>query len=463
MKPYRNVLRLELRHFLRNKAVVLGAISLLAFAFYSFFHGNQVIEHQQQTIASVPSVQKHHLQQIVAHGAGKVAGTTAYYPFFYTINPPTPWARFTLGQRDVHPYTLKVKMLAIEGQLYDSELTNPLNLLVGNLDAAFVFLFLFPLLIIALSYNVLSEEQETGVWNIVHTSTAQLGRTIAGKLLVRFGVLLVLTLAVFAAACFCLRLPFSGPTFQLLLVVLIYVLFWFAVAALIVSLGKRSSFNATALICIWIFLAVLLPGMANTLVNSNIPIPEASETTIRQREGYHAKWDAPKKTTMEKFYAVYPQYRHYPIPDDKYSPGWYYAMQFSGDLESKHASEQLFEKLGQRQNLSEIMGWFNPLIAAQQALNQVANTDLESHVRYLQSVKAHHRQIREYFYPHIFEDTPTEKLDWAGFPPYQPVGYGNEPPTAGILVILVWSFAFLGLALLSFKRNFLTIKDLTND
>ncbi|OZI07904.1 hypothetical protein BWI93_12240 [Siphonobacter sp. BAB-5385] len=463
MKRYRSVLLLELRNFLRSKTVQMGTIGVLAFAFYSFLHANQVIDQQEQTITSVPSVQKHHLQQVVTHGTGKVAGTTAYYPFFYTVNPPAPWARFALGQRDIYPYTLKVKMLAIEGQLYDSELTNPLTLLAGNLDAAFVFLFLLPLLIIALTYNVISEEQETGVWNILHTSTTHVGQTVAGKLLVRLGVLLLLTFAVFTAACLSLQLPFTGPTFQLLLVVLIYVLFWFTMAALIVSFGKRSSFNATALICVWIFLTILLPGIATIVVSSSVPVPEASETAIRQREGYHAKWDQPKKATMEKFYAVYPQYRHYPIPDHTFSPGWYYAMQFSGDLDSKHASEQLFEKLSQRQSLSETMSWFNPVIAAQQALNKVANTDLESHVRYLQSVKAHHRQIREYFYPHIFEDTPTEHLDWAGYPPYQPIGYVSEFPAAGILAILVWSFACLALAFVLFKRNFLTIKNLSHD
>ncbi|WAC14697.1 hypothetical protein [Dyadobacter pollutisoli] len=32
----------------------------------------------------------------------------------------------------------------------------------------------------------------------------------------------------------------------------------------------------------------------------------------------------------------------YPIPEDQLSPGWYYAMQFSGDLESATSSEKLF-------------------------------------------------------------------------------------------------------------------------
>jgi ABC-2 type transport system permease protein len=462
MNINQKVLLLEIKNFLLGKTVLVGAISLLIFGFYSFYHGNQVIGRQQQTIATVPDVQKHHLQEIVEHGTGKMVGTTAYYPFFYTTNPASPWAKFSIGQRDLNPFTLKVKMLAIEGQLYDSELTNPLTLLVGNLDASFVFIFLFPLLIIAFTYNVLSEEQENGVWKIVRTTSNSIGAAIAGKLLVRFGVLLVTTLLVFSAAVIALQLPFSQPTLQLLLLVVLYVLFWFMVSVLVIAFGKSSSFNATTLVCLWIFLAILFPGIANIAVNSSIPVPEASETAIRQREGYHAKWDQPKKPTMEKFYAVYPQYRKYPIPEDRYSPGWYYAMQFSGDLESANSSEKLFEKLMQRQTLSERIASFNPVIAAQQSLNKVANTDLTSHIRYLQSVKTHHRQIREYFYPFIFEDTPTESIDWAGYPAYQPNQYINEPVRDGVIAILTWVVGSLVVSLILFNRNFIKIKDIQN-
>ncbi|CAN0053605.1 unnamed protein product [Phaeothamnion confervicola] len=462
MKINQKVLLLEIKNFLLGKIVLIGATCLLLFGFYSFYHGNQVIGRQQQTIASVPGVQKHHLQQIIAHGTGKMVGTTAYYPFFYTTNPASPWARFSIGQRDVNPFTLKVKMLAIEGQLYDSELTNPLTLLVGNLDASFVFIFLFPLLIIAFTYNVLSEEQENGVWKIVRTTGNSISAAIAGKLLVRLIVILVTTLLIFAAAVVALQLPVSMPTLELLVVVLLYTLFWFTVSALVIALGKSSSFNATTLVCIWIFLAILFPGIANIAINNSIPVPEAAETAILQREGYHAKWDEPKKPTMEKFYAVYPQYRKYQIPEDGFSPGWYYAMQFSGDLESANSSEKLFGKLMQRQTLSERIAGFNPVLAAQQSLNKIANTDLTSHIRYLQSVKAHHRQIREYFYPFIFVDTPTESIDWADYPAYQPDQYVEEPVRGGMIAILVWAISLLVAALILFKRNFIKIKDIQN-
>lgn len=452
------MLYLEAKNFLAGRSVWMGVAAILLFGLYGFYYGTQLIERQQQTIASVARVQKDHLSEVIEHGQGKAAGSTAYYPFFYTYHSASPWAKFSIGQRDVNPFTLKVKMLAIEGQLYDSELTNPLTLLVGNLDAAFVFVFLFPLLIIAFTYNIISDEQENGVWKMVSVSNSSVTKTILLKTSIRLFAILTTAFVIFAIGVITLHLPFSYPTFQLGIGLIFYLLFWFGIAMLVMALNKSSSFNATALVGIWIFLCILYPGIANIGINSAVPVPEAVQTAIDQREGYHEKWDLPKGPTMEKFYAVYPQYRKYPIPEDRYSPGWYYAMQFAGDQESANSSEKLFGKLEERQSLSEIAGVFNPVIGVQQLFNKVANTDLGGHVRYLNSVKRHHQKVREYFYPFIFEEILTEDLNWYGYPAYLPTDYLQENVTSQVNSFLCWTLLLLGGSVILFKRNFIRIQ-----
>jgi ABC-2 type transport system permease protein len=452
------MLYLEAKNFLTGPTVWMGVAAILLSGLYGFYYGTQLINHQEMTINSVADVQKKHLDEVVEHGHGKPAGSTAYYPFFYTSNPASPWARFSIGQRDVNPFTLKVKMLAIEGQLYDSELTNPLTLLVGNLDAAFVFVFLFPLLIIAFTYNIISDEQESGVWKMVSISNSSIAKSILLKISIRLFAVLVTALSIFTIGIITLNLPLSYPTFQLGVGLLLYLLFWFGISILIVSLNKSSSFNATALIGIWIFLCILYPGIANIGINSKVPVPEAVKTAIDQREGYHAKWDLPKAPTMEKFYAFYPQYKKYPIPEDRYSSGWYYAMQFAGDLESANSSEKLFAKLQERQSLSQVTGILNPVIGIQQLFNKVANTDLAGHVRYLNSVKHHHRNVREYFYPFIFEETLTEDLNWHSYPAYKQAGYFQENVSSNVTSFMIWTLLLVGCSVILFKRNFIHIQ-----
>jgi len=104
----------------------------------------------------------------------------------------------------------------------------------------------------------------------------------------------------------------------------------------------------------------------------------------------------------------------------------------------------------------------NPVIAVQQLVNKIANTDLANHIQYLQSVKRHHKSLRKYFYPAIFEETLTENLDWNARPRYEPVGYNCSSLTSGIISILLWSAAILLVAVNLFKRNFIHITDKQN-
>ncbi len=81
------------------------------------------------------------------------------------------------------------------------------------------------------------------------------------------------------------------------------------------------------LLSVWIFLIIILPAAVNNYVVNKYPVPEALETTVKQRKGYHEKWDLDKKSTMDRFYAHYPQFNEYTLPDKEFSWLWYYAMQ----------------------------------------------------------------------------------------------------------------------------------------
>jgi len=78
----------------------------------------------------------------------------------------------SLGQRDLQPFNLKVRLLALQGQLYDSDVTNPLLAAFGSFDLAFVIVFIVPLFVIALTHNVWSAERELGTWSLIQSQPA---------------------------------------------------------------------------------------------------------------------------------------------------------------------------------------------------------------------------------------------------------------------------------------------------
>jgi len=132
--------------------------------------GKQFLNQKQAAIAKVAEQQQKHIEtQTTLHEDD--IGLLLYYLKFSFINPLQPLAGISMGQSDLNTHIQNVKILNLEGQKYDTDLVNPMRLQVGNLDMSFLIIFLFPLVIIALSFNILSEEMEKGTWKMIDGNT----------------------------------------------------------------------------------------------------------------------------------------------------------------------------------------------------------------------------------------------------------------------------------------------------
>ena len=196
----------------------------------------------------------------------------------------------------------------------------------------------------------------------------------------------------------------------------LYIAFWFALSFWLTMFKRSSAFNIVTLLSVWVILIVLLPASINNLVASVYPVPEALRTMIKQRDGYHKKWDLDKKVTMDKFYAHYPQFKNYGVTDDNFWL-WYYAMQQLGDDESSRESADLRQKLRARESMSRAIAFTIPTLHAQMHLNDIARTSLVDYLRLLDAVSAFHEKKRLYFYPRIFENADPKAEDWKKFTP----------------------------------------------
>ncbi|RXG21009.1 DUF3526 domain-containing protein [Leeuwenhoekiella marinoflava] len=409
---------IEYKRFARNPISILGFAVVFTIGVYAIFHGKNTIAQQKETIETIAGIQKEELDKNKKFFSDDLSHFT-YYQFYYTQNEPSKWAAFSIGQRDVNNYSLKVRILAVEGQLYDTELANPMTLLSGNLDLSFLFVVLIPLLIISLCFNLISSERESGVWAVVASQPYSLSKIIFLKFSVRFLAVLGLSLLLLLAALWLLELPFDADFGLVFVLILGYELFWFGLVNALTLLKKNSNYNAVMLLGVWLFLVVLLPSLGNVLINRFIAIPEAFSTTVTQREAYHEKWDMPRREAMEPFYDAYPQYRQFSIPEDIYSNGWYYAMQYVADKAAEKDSKLLFEKLKRRQVVSKKLSYFIPSLLLQNTFNSIAETDLKDHINYLESVKKYHKEISEFFYPYLFKGNSIDERAWEDFPEFE--------------------------------------------
>jgi ABC-2 type transport system permease protein len=411
-------LKLELKNFLSGKTVFIAVLCLLLASCYAMFYGKNTIDKQQAIIGEIPSFQAEHFKKQLELNKDDF-GNLLYYLQHSTVHQASSWAAFSIGQRDVNPYNIKVKMLTLEGQIYDSEMSNPTNLLYGNFDLAFVIVFLLPLLIVAFCHNLISADQENGIWNLLSSQPVSAAKIIGWRLLIRFVIVLILAFSVITASCFYQSSAFDIRFIYALLITFSYLTFWFALTAFVISFQKSSTYNALSLLGVWIFLTILAPALLNLLISTALPVSESFEVTVKQREGYHNKWDKSKAETMQKFYEIYPEYKNFPIPEDKFSWGWYYAMNLMGDIEAANSTDKYIEKLQKRDKLTNQVALFLPTINTQLSYNSLAKNDLQSHLEYLESVRNYHQNIREFYYPSIFRNSKVVEINWTNVPKHE--------------------------------------------
>ncbi|MEM9886802.1 MAG: DUF3526 domain-containing protein [Bacteroidota bacterium] len=407
--------QLLIKNFLRSKGLMIGLLLLFLTGLVSLHIGKIFLERQADIITKTAHYQTENHRQHLTYDHGEM-GLLLYYIRFGLANEMPNITGLSIGHRDIHPSVQLVNIRNLEEQKHATELRNPLYQLLGNLDFSFVLIYLFPLIIIAFCFNLLSEEKEGGTWILVLSQSTQPLTIIRTKLWIRLASILAVLLSLLTIGKIYLAIPSNAAFFAFTLVSVLYVLFWFALAWFVVSLQKSSSQNALSLLLVWVLLTIILPASINALVINLYPVPEAYSTVIESRDGYHTKWDLPKAPTIQKFKDHYPQFSKYEHPEgESFGWFWYYAMQQMGDDEAAVSNNAMKEKLQKRDQISRTIAYFLPSVHTQFSLNALSQSDMSNYLNFLNELEAFHEAKRLYFYPKIFEEVPIEEENWAQF------------------------------------------------
>lgn len=386
-------------------------VLLLAAGIISLFVGRAFLTRQDAAIAETASYQREHIDRLVKYES-KEMGLLLYYIKFAYINPTSKLSGLSIGQRDINSSIQAPTIRGLEAQKYDTDIRNPYLIMMGNFDLSFVILYLFPLVIIACCFNLFSEEKEQGTWPLVQSQNISTRKYLLIKLSIPYVFITIILLILYALAVVLLNIPPNKTFAAFIISNYLYMSFWFAVALLIVSFFKSSSTNAISLLGIWLLLTLLLPAAVNNYITRKYPVPESLSTMLKQRDGYHKKWDLPQDSTLGLFYKEYPEYATYKWTQEGVSWIWYYAMQHLGDAEARSDKELFMQKLYQREDLSNDFSKLIPTLYTQLYNSDLAQSSLSNHLQFLDSTTHFHERLRKYFYPKIFTAAPVLDENW---------------------------------------------------
>jgi ABC-2 type transport system permease protein len=435
---FKHIIYFDWLHLKANRSVglILGISGILIF--FALWTGSARVKFQQNTLQIIKAQEQsdyEYQRKIIAEvnagqqfDGGHFGDPTNPYFFGnrmgakYATLTPAKLAIISTGQSDLMPYYYKLTLSKRQALFHSEELENPQILYNGSFDVSFVIIFLLPLLIIGLTYNVVSSEREQGTLALLLAETMRFGDIIRLRYLFRYLLLnLSFTMFIIVGLVFFRTNIFDAfkDVAYLLLIIWAYSAFWFGLSFLINSFGKNSGYNAAVLTGVWLGLVLLVPTLVSVYVNRVHPMPSRLELITKTRE-VGDQLNKESAQSLNRFYEEHAEFR----PDSsRFDAKDENVKRLFSRLSLEVALEKEIRKFeeiaAQRQATVNMYRFLSPAIFVQQSLNDASGTGTSRYNNFEKQVTTFHQTYRDYFAPLVYKQEKFTVSNLDKVPEYQ--------------------------------------------
>lgn len=471
------VMRQEFRILLAERSLwLVGGLFLLLIG-YAMFNGMQQTAAREKAQAAIMANDAQTRAGQLAQLGRIMAGKEVPKPFQnpadpvrmgggfgaqHALMPGGPLAPVALGQSDLFPGQFQVTYQSKIHFIHNNDIENPWHLLSGHFDLAFVIVYLLPLIIFALSYNLLSAERESGTLKLLMSQPLALRTLIWGKVAVRAIALLGLAVTVPLGVLLLAR-PATGGAADLTLwwalLVGAYALFWFALVVAVNAFGRSSATNAMLLIVSWVVLVLIAPVLLNLAVTAASPAPSRNELATRTRV-----------VTMEAMNRynklLSADYRYMAEPDVLLPRNGRmemsgralanYSIQRQTDEQIQPELDRFDAQQARQQALVARYSMVSPAAVAYESFTALAGTGGRRYAHFMAQLNGYHAAWKQFFFPRIDGGIAMTEADFARIPSFrweeEPAGLVRSQALKSLLQLLAPSLLLLGLAAWRLRR-----------
>lgn len=428
---------------------------LLVFGFiagYGAWNGWQWANFQRATLADVALADSQRIAQVDSVLQRREAGdTTVAVPpagalgaagaTTHAVLPPSPLATLAVGSSDLFPYYARVSLRNKQSFLATDEIENPHNLLAGRFDLAFVIVFIYPLLLLALTYNVVAAERDQGTMPLWMSQPISPRRVLLAKVAVRVGFVLAMALglSLLMAIVTGVSLTAGGAPVRLALwsaAILVYGLFWIAVAIAVNALGRTSAANAVLLLGVWLLVVVVIPSTIAAVVTTVYPSPSrvALTTALRQAsDEASAKGD----TAVSQFLADHPEMAQHGTLTSGNAWGRTIALQEQTTAALRPTLAAFDSALVAQRTMADRARMLSPAILMQDALHDVAGRGIDRFRHYDGQLDTHHKAWQDFFFRRVFAEQRLTTAEFRERPQFSYVEESVDDVVRRVLTMLL--------------------------
>lgn len=460
-KKYKNLISLHAKLLFKNKInIVLVAAFVLA-GLYGLYQGFSFKQKQVHTINRLVLEKNGIVQNLksgfkadtltekgkMAYKAAKDIFTVSWKIDLPVYKYPASTAVYNIGQGDVFSYYYSFKVESFIMQLFkQTEISNPLRSLAGHFDVTFWIIYLLPLFVLLLCFNILSAELDNGNWRLIYSQGITAKQWVRSKILLVLAILLVCLFVIAIAGAginYIYFNQFPRLTDALFFTgAILYLLLWMAVFYFINSFGKNTSVNALTGGLIWICVCMLLPIIVSKTAEISTPVDNNIISTYSRRP-QNPKIETDNqfaKSLIMAFAQQQPVY-HFAdtaITDPAFQFRVYHAYHYLLHNERWPLVQQYFANVESRQQITNISTLINPAGSTDGLLANIAGNDAVGNHLFIYQALLFHNELQNTIYPSLFLNKEIQEADYVQLPVF--TYHQNAPPKIVFLHFLLLMF-----------------------
>lgn len=395
----------EWKHFLRAPFKIVAVLLFLISAIYGLHNGSYLYHKQVAEIEEIHQTmvedQEKYLEQyeqgeLSLEDRPWVDMSTPFWAIWLSqihhMKEPSAAMVYNIGQAEQYGFYKRVSIWASPfDEDMAEEIANPERLQTGTLDFSFVLLFLLPLLLLILLYNVKSGEAEGGFLPLIAVQTASGTRWL----------LLRLTFYILLCAVFILGLLIYGASLtgvfqsegnafgQLFSYALLYLILWAVVYFFVLKFGETILGNTLKMIGVWILFVFVVPGVVHQFISIQKPANLMTNLIDAQRDDAWELYDESDSVIQAKLFKLFPEIEHSPVAKDtiKIKSARRRSMTALENELLKESIRSIEEENQSKNDFVKSAYWYNPVSFFQNRLNAITGTNFDAYKTYRDEIQ----------------------------------------------------------------------------
>jgi len=402
---YLDTLLLEYKHLIHNRFKLLALLLFIAACVYGMFIGKSLYDKHQAEIIKLDKKVEENKSEMLSYFEKGLKGPkekpwidvsdpswAVWLMETYKYKSPSPFIIYSVGQAEQYGFYKKVTTYSSP---YDAdmveEISNPERLISGTLDFSFAMLFLLPLLLIILVYDVKVGEQENKFLELIYVQAGRKNLWLFARICFYAILLAILILLIMLVGGLLTDVFSDSETFfKIYFLFLIYMLGWTLLYFFIIKSSSTITSNTLKMVGLWVLFTFIIPGSVQLWINIQMPANLMIDIIDVKRDATNEMYDLDPSIIDHNLFTLYPVLRDLEINDNPtlLAGARRNSMEALTNYIMKEASMFLREENDLRNLLVENSYWINPVSYFQNKLASLSETSYDDYQKYRDDIQA---------------------------------------------------------------------------